>query len=243
MVFVNTAGEHHIGPGRQWVEWAREWAAAGYRCVRLDQSGIGDSPTRPAQPEDVVFAPEWIDDMPDVIRSLRADGSPVVMVGLCAGAYTSMEASQWTDVDAIVALNPRLTLFPAARGTVAYTSIRRAAIVPAVPITWVPPGRRPFLGALWRVYRQIAVWNSPAKVLRRVVRSGTRLYVVACSDDVRDLTGVLAWRPVLGLLRRTGRYTLRERTDFDHHLLTRAAQRRALVEARAIVDELHQSLS
>ncbi len=45
VVLVNVAAEHHIGPGRRWVEWARRWAALGYRVVRIDQSGVGDSPT------------------------------------------------------------------------------------------------------------------------------------------------------------------------------------------------------
>ena len=70
VVLVNVAAEHHIGPGRRWVEWAREWAARGYRVVRIDQSGVGDSPTHDGQVENESFAPEWIDDMREVVQTL-----------------------------------------------------------------------------------------------------------------------------------------------------------------------------
>ena len=147
VVLVNVAAEHHIGPGRRWVEFARRWAGDGYRVVRIDQSGIGDSPTHEGQVEDEPFAPEWIDDMREVVRTLSADGSTVVVVGLCSGSYSAFEVALWEKVEAVFAVNPRLTLYPAAKGTHVYTPIRRAGIVPAAPIAALAasapdPGRR-----------------------------------------------------------------------------------------------------
>ena len=161
VVLVNVAAEHHIGPGRRWVEWARRWAASGYRVVRIDQSGVGDSPTRPGSADDRAFAPEWIDDMRHVVTELAADGAQVGIVGLCSGSYSAFEVAMWEHVDAVFAINPRLTLYPAAKGTPVYTDRRRAAMVPnkpfATPRAPAPdPGRR-------------AVADLP-----RVRRSGTR---------------------------------------------------------------------
>ena len=94
MVLVNVAAEHHIGPGRRWVEWARVWAARGYRVVRIDQSGVGTAP-RTGQIENESFAPEWIDDMRQVVRTLSADGAKVVVMGLCSGGYSAFEVAMW----------------------------------------------------------------------------------------------------------------------------------------------------
>ena len=39
----------------------------------------------------------------------------------------------WEHVDAVFAINPRLTLYPAAKGTPVYTDRRRAAMLPNKP--------------------------------------------------------------------------------------------------------------
>ena len=161
MVLVNVAAEHHIGPGRRWVEWARRWAGDGYRVIRIDQSGVGDSPVHAGQVEDEMFAPEWIDDMREVVQTLSADGAPVVVVGLCSGSYSAFEVALWEKVEAVFAVNPRLTLFQAAKGTHVYTSLRRAGIVPARPVAALAKRHRILAGGIWRIYRQVAVWHAP----------------------------------------------------------------------------------
>jgi len=224
LVLVNVAAEHHIGPGRRWVEWARQWAAAGYRVVRIDQSGIGDSPTHAGQLDDEPFAPEWIEDMRQVVRELRGDGVPIVVMGLCSGAYSGFEVALWEQVDAVFAVNPRLTLYPAAKGTHVYTPVRRAGILPAAPIAALAKRHRDLAGGLWRIYRQVAVWHGPFRVLRAVVRRGTAVHVSACRDDAQHFTEVLFWRPFLALLRRNPRFRLEQDEVFDHSLLSRAGQ-------------------
>jgi alpha-beta hydrolase superfamily lysophospholipase len=224
LVLVNVAAEHHIGPGRRWVEWARQWAALGYRVVRIDLSGIGDSPTHAGQLEDEPFAPEWIDDLRQVVRELRADGAPVAVMGLCSGAYSGFEVALWERVDAVFAVNPRLTLYPAAKGTHVYTPIRRAGIVPAAPFAALARRHRILAGGLWRIYRQLAVWHGPFRVLRSVVRRGTAVHVSACRDDAQHFTEVLFWRPFLARLRKDPRFRFEQDEVFDHSLLTREGQ-------------------
>ena len=199
-------------------------AAAGYRVVRIDQSGIGDSPTHAGQLDDEPFAPEWIEDMRQVVRELRGDGVPVVVMGLCSGAYSGFEVALWEQVDAVFAVNPRLTLYPAAKGTHVYTPVRRAGILPAAPIAALAKRHRDLAGGLWRIYRQVAVWHGPFRVLRAVVRRGTAVHVSACRDDAQHFTEVLFWRPFLALLRRNPRFRLEQDEVFDHSLLSRAGQ-------------------
>jgi pimeloyl-ACP methyl ester carboxylesterase len=47
VIFLNAGRIGHCGPARFWVELARSWASEGVRCLRVDLSGLGDSPTRP----------------------------------------------------------------------------------------------------------------------------------------------------------------------------------------------------
>jgi alpha-beta hydrolase superfamily lysophospholipase len=224
VVLVNVAAEHHIGPGRRWVEWARHWAAAGYRVVRIDQSGVGDSPTSPGREDDRAFAPEWIDDMRHVVTELAADGARVGIVGLCSGSYSAFEVAMWEHVDAVFAINPRLTLYPAAKGTPVYTERRRAAILPNKPFAQLARRHRILAGGLWRIYREIAVWHAPLLVLRRVLRRGTAVEVIACPDDAQHFTEVYALRPLLWRMRRNRRFRFTSDEAVDHSLLTRRAQ-------------------
>jgi alpha-beta hydrolase superfamily lysophospholipase len=236
VVLVNVAVEHHIGPGRRWVEYARSWAGMGYRVLRLDQSGVGDSPTHPGQREDSTFAPEWIDDMRDVVRTLSASGAAVIMVGLCSGAYSAFEAAMWEQVAAVFAVNPRLTLFPAAKGSPVYTDRRRAAVLPARPVARLAEAHRILAGGIWRIYRQLAVWHAPFLVLWRVLRRGTEIQVIACRDDAQHFTEVAFWRPRLRSARRSGRLQLEQDDLIDHSLLARAAQVEAFERATVFIE-------
>jgi alpha-beta hydrolase superfamily lysophospholipase len=224
VVLVNVAAEHHIGPGRRWVEWARRWAAAGYRVVRIDQSGVGDSPTRPGSADDRAFAPEWIDDMRHVVTELAADGAQVGIVGLCSGSYSAFEVAMWEHVDAVFAINPRLTLYPAAKGSPVYTDRRRAAMLPNKPFARLATRRRILAGGLWRIYREFALWHAPLLVLRRVQRRGTAVQVIACPDDAQHFTEVYALRPLLWWMKRSPRFRFAADPVLDHSLLSRPAQ-------------------
>ena len=236
VVLVNVAAEHHIGPGRRWVEWARSWASLGYRVVRIDQSGVGDSPTPPGRAEDRAFAPEWIDDMRHVVRELAADGAQVCIVGLCSGSYSALEVAMWEHVDAVFAINPRLTLYPAAKGTPVYTDRRRAAMLPNKPFAALAVKHRILAGGLWRIYRQFAVWHAPLLVLWRVFRRGTALEVIACHDDAQHFTEVYALRPILWRMKRSPLFRFADEDTIDHSLLTRRAQLDGYDQATAFLD-------
>jgi alpha-beta hydrolase superfamily lysophospholipase len=113
MIFVNNGFGSHVGPSRLWVTLARRWAAAGLRCVRLDLSGIGDSPARPGQPEHLVYSPTAFDDLTDAARSLSPDDpTNVVFVGLCSGGYQALEAAVALKPKGVCVVNPVLRFRP-----------------------------------------------------------------------------------------------------------------------------------
>jgi len=108
VVFLNSGSEPHIGPGRAWVEYARALAAAGHTTFRIDWSGWGESVDRghaPGRPYDA----HCIDETVAVARELRRQRTgPIVLAGLCAGAWTALRVAQLTAIDGVVAINPQL---------------------------------------------------------------------------------------------------------------------------------------
>jgi len=130
----------------------------------------------------------------------------------------------WEHVDAVFAINPRLTLYPAAKGSPVYTDRRRAAMVPNRPFARLAGKHRILAGGLWRIYRELALWHAPLLVLRRVQRRGTAIQVIACPDDAQHFTEVYALRPLLWWMLRTPRFDLAADPVLDHSLLSRPAQ-------------------
>ena len=114
VVMANNGVARNIGPARAWVEWARVWAALGIASIRFDISGVGDSAPQPAQQEDTVYPVESIDDFAAVTAELRRHGlEPGVAVGLCSGAFLSLDAAAAAgELAGVVAINPQLFYLP-----------------------------------------------------------------------------------------------------------------------------------
>ncbi len=94
VVMVNNGVARSIGPARAWVEWSRIWAELGIASLRMDLSGLGDSEPRSGHPGSAQYPIEAIDDFADAIEELRSRGlAPAVAVGLCSGAFLSLDAA------------------------------------------------------------------------------------------------------------------------------------------------------
>jgi pimeloyl-ACP methyl ester carboxylesterase len=107
VVFVPDAHTPHTGLSRMWVDLARSLARDGLRSVRFDLSGNGDSPIREGYEAYNIFAPEHLDDVLDAVRAISpTDPSNVVMVGICSGAYHSIEAALELSPRGICIMNP-----------------------------------------------------------------------------------------------------------------------------------------
>ena len=105
-VILSNAGLiHRIGPNRIYVKLARHLAARGYRVLRFDLSGIGDSLPRPDHLPAEQFT---VDDVVQAMDHLSESGSrSFVLMGHCAGAYHSFRtAAQDPRVAGVVMMNP-----------------------------------------------------------------------------------------------------------------------------------------
>ena len=74
--------------------------------VRFDLSGIGDSPVREGQRDQIVFPPEAVQDVVDVLQHVSPDDpGNAVLVGLSSGAYHAVEVALACRVIGVCAVN------------------------------------------------------------------------------------------------------------------------------------------
>jgi alpha-beta hydrolase superfamily lysophospholipase len=111
IIFVNAGADSHVCVGGMYVALARTWARRGYVVLRMDFAGLGDSNTRPGRPENEVYPPAAIDDIRAAVELLRSRYrvGDVALVGLCSGAYHTLQAAiEHVDLNRIVLMNPEL---------------------------------------------------------------------------------------------------------------------------------------
>ncbi len=108
VVWLNSGSEPHVGPGRAWVEYARDLARSGFVSLRVDFSGWGESPDRghvPGRPYDQ----HGVGEVGEIVGALRERGHRrIVLAGLCAGAWIALRATLTVDVDGVIAINPQM---------------------------------------------------------------------------------------------------------------------------------------
>lgn len=110
IAILTTGVDHRIGTSRMSVGFARRWAALGYRVLRLDVAGIGDSPARPGAARAVPYSPTEIEDARAAVALLQQRGAArVVVVGLCSGGFTAVNCVlRGLPIAGACAVNPQL---------------------------------------------------------------------------------------------------------------------------------------
>ena len=111
IVMLNAGAAYRIGPGRIHVAMARQLAALGYPCLRLDINGIGDSVTADPEKENDSYAATAFRDVGLVCEYLHAQqpARSIVLLGLCSGAYVAFQSAAQLPHSAIlesILINP-----------------------------------------------------------------------------------------------------------------------------------------
>lgn len=92
-LLMHEGSTHHIGNGRAYVRLARRLAAEGFASLRMDLTGMGDSPAgdNPRHPH---YDPERIPEGVASLDCLEAHGFPrAIVTGLCSGAHTALQVT------------------------------------------------------------------------------------------------------------------------------------------------------
>jgi alpha-beta hydrolase superfamily lysophospholipase len=203
IMFLNAGRINHVGPGRLWVEMSRKLSRHGFRCLRFDLAGIGDSPTRPGRTDQVEYPTDALIDLSDARSSVVGlDDTNVVLVGVCSGGYHAVESALDQRVRAICAVNPILTFFmpgrlgdrnfePLEEGGFSNRQSRSSTRRWSQSVTQmsiVPRLVRRMPEAMWWMVNRLFVKAIPARTLKRLTGLGANILIVAGSNEARVLS-------------------------------------------------------
>jgi dienelactone hydrolase len=109
IVMLNAGCVPRIGAHRQYVPLARQWASLGFSVLRLDLSGIGDSPVAAGGEENLTYPPGGLADVDRALDwvSAQTGAYRFVLVGLCSGADIAFSAAADRRISGVVMMNPR----------------------------------------------------------------------------------------------------------------------------------------
>jgi alpha-beta hydrolase superfamily lysophospholipase len=229
----------HIGQGRVYVELARELAAAGHMVLRLDLSGLGESPARPGLHENSVYERSALDDVAAAMRFLseRSGGLDCHVVGHCSGGYNALRhLARGGRAAQLIYLNPQL-----------YSELDRLGIVgtPDQPVSSRAADASSWRHRVWRLAHR-AVWRVAHRAagrfraeLRVLAERGTPVHFIFGSMQSTEWSlRRQAGRTLLTLIER-GALTITPLPGADH-ILSRYQDRhmlrqrvRELIEAPA----------
>lgn len=218
VVLLNAGAGYRIGPGRLNVEMARRLTAQGFRCLRLDLCGLGDSMTTQVERENDPYPATAFRDIQIALNHLRTQkGSRrFVLMGLCSGAYAAFQsAAQLTDPDLLecVMINPltyywREGMTIETAPTLAWIRERYYLSSAIQPAKWLKllTGRSQIgiRGALRLVAQRLGLTTAARKTHARLAGSAVRDPAHPCTEDLtRDLKSAVAHNRQLSLFIAT----------------------------------------
>lgn len=261
LLLPNTGAIHHVGNHRLYVQMARALAAQGCRVVRMDLSGLGESPARPGEASDVVYGRHALEDVAAVVQAARAQWPTqrISMLGLCAGGYHALRSAvQGLQLDQVIVVNPLvyhwhegMTLDAhAPRVQEAYYRARWRSISGWKRLLTGRSDLRQLLcvmaGGLWRRLKQM-----PAAMLRlsrrsgavddlnadllAVSKQGVRMHFVFSEDEPGWPALQAQGGRALKALQARGALTVSHVPRADHTFTTALARQRLLARAAALM--------
>jgi pimeloyl-ACP methyl ester carboxylesterase len=233
IVFLNVATEPHVGPARLWVDLAREWAVRGLRSVRVDMTGLGESPARLGEPEFVIRLPVNFDDVTDIAKAVSPDDpSDVVLMGLCSSAYQALDSALGLRPRGVVALNPVITFQPPEMLAGQPVYERRRVALPRGNVIQQFSGegalsglRKRFPGLGWRIRTLMAFGSRPTAWLKELTSSGVDLMLVCGDREARPIRQGSSTRQT-SKLAASGNFRFEFIPGLDHGLLVAAHRER-----------------
>ena len=110
IILVNAGPGTRIGPHRQYVRMARAWGKLGFRVLRVDLSGSGDSAGVPGAAESDPYPRQAVGDAQAAMDELtrRFGTTRFIVGGVCSGADIAFRvAVEESRVVGAMVLNPR----------------------------------------------------------------------------------------------------------------------------------------
>ena len=204
------------------------------RCLRVDLSGLGDSPTRPGRTEGVEFPADGLEDVAQIRREITAAFGPqILVVGLCSGGHYALESALADPVLSVCVVNPAISIYPwdvqperrfePNEGAAILDSGSAHPLISKTMAKLAPlrdAARRSPVG--WWVLKRFFVKVSPAQIFERLTQSGAQVLVVAGGTEDRRLREGQQRR--FRSLTRQGSFSLEVFPDLEHSLLERSGR-------------------
>ncbi len=265
VLLLNSGAQRRSGPGRLYVLMARRLAANGAAVLRIDQPGLGDSPARVGERDNVIYPRGIVQDLCELVRQLRERWPHAAChaVGICSGAFHALQLGrEHAGLDSVVAINPLTFDWPGegplAEPLPAHMVTREMSRYLRSPLSrqrW----RKLLRGEvdIRRVARLLArhagqsfakasrtlarmlhlpLRNDLADDLTRTTAGGTVLHLVFAENEPgEDLLRSLAGRAV-DRLQRQHRLHLHHVVDADHTFTGEAARQRVAALMDALLE-------
>lgn len=210
LVLLNPGSETHVGPGRAWVEYARELALAGRRTVRVDFLGWGESPDAgraPGRPYDACCERDAV----AIVQALTAAGfARVAICGLCASAWIALRAALVAPVAGVIAINPQLYWQRGDPVEIDWDLIRARR---AAEIRRIELGERT---GLWSLIDVLGHRSRPARWLDDLAVTGIPVQLLFTQDDDGLVYLNRRLRRRAERVRRSDSVRVRELLGVDH---------------------------
>jgi dienelactone hydrolase len=113
IILLNAGTAHRVGSHRLYVPLARRWAALGFAVLRVDLSGIGDSPVPAGCRENLTYPRDGLDDVRAAMDFLTetTGAGRFVVTGLCSGGDIAFQLGfKEPRVAGAIMMNPRTFL-------------------------------------------------------------------------------------------------------------------------------------
>jgi pimeloyl-ACP methyl ester carboxylesterase len=249
VVLLNAGLVHRVGPARLWVRLARKLCARGHAVLRLDFSGIGDSPQNALAARFEQSAPLEARAAIDALQE-QSGARGFVLIGLCSGAEIAFKCALADPrVRGLVLVNPPRFVEEPSAELVARLERRQAQryywrIALRNPASWWKALRgRADLGAMLRALlgrlrrakgaRSNSEATPDALAIRELKARGVRLCAVLSEGDwAQDYLD-----EILGEQERRAALELKVVPACDHLLTPLAAQESLLRQVEAWSDD------
>jgi alpha-beta hydrolase superfamily lysophospholipase len=178
IILLNAGTAHRVGSHRLYVPLARRWAALGFVVLRVDLSGIGDSPVPAGCRENLTYPRDGLDDVRAAMDLLTETKGVerFIVTGLCSGGDIAFQLGfKEPRVTGTIMMNPRTFLVNDLAMVDAYERAR-----------WYQ--RSATRGASWRKFLRGEV--DLARALKLAAPKVKDLVVTRARRAVTDLLGV-----------------------------------------------------
>lgn len=210
VIFLNSGTEHHLGPGRVWVEYSRSLNVAGFSTMRADFNGIGESRIRGDDRRMQPYDESQNQDILDYIAFSRERGyKKIALVGLCASSWIALFFAETTKIDGIIAINPQIYYKRGEPMPVVVADFRKDTNIEKVEAFW-----NKF--HLWTLLEIIGIRPKSSRLLIKLSQLKTKTLLIFGEND----PGVVYLRTRIGYrikqLSKTGFFILLEVAGMDH---------------------------